>query len=210
MGASQGRFIVFEGLDGSGKSTQVRYLARRLQRQRVRVYETFEPTDSPIGALIHQIMVGRIHCDHKTIAALFVADRIDHLLNEVNGIYHKVTNGTIVVSDRYYFSSYAYHGVHLPIEWIVQANSLAADVLRPDVNIFLDVPPDECVARLNREKWHLELYENSDMLHRVRQKYLESFAMLKDRERVLVVKADDDPEKVADEVWSGIKDIVGP
>jgi len=208
MSGNRGRFIVFEGLDGSGKSTQVRHLARRLQAEGISVYETFEPTDSPIGSLIHQIMMGRIHCDHRTIAALFVADRIDHLLNEVNGIYHKVREGRIVVSDRYYFSSYAYHGVHMPVEWIVQANSLAAGVLRPDVNIFLDVPPDKCVARLNREKWHLELYENSEMLRKVRQKYLECFAMLDSIERVVLVNADADPNQVADEVWSTVAKIL--
>lgn len=203
----RGRFIVFEGLDGSGKSTQVRYLAKRLQAKGLSAYETFEPTDSPIGSLIHQIMIGRIHSDHKTIASLFVADRIDHLLNEVNGIRQKVVNGTIVISDRYYFSSYAYHGVHIPIEWIIQANSLAAEILRPDVNIFLDVPPDECVARLNREKWHLELYENSDTLRKVREKYLESFRLLADEEKVLVVDANAEPQEVADNVWKLVEDL---
>ena len=85
----RGIFIAFEGIDGSGKSTQVARLAKRLRSMDYKVYETFEPTDSPIGSLIHQIMIGRIQAGQETIASLFVADRVDHLLNDINGILKK-------------------------------------------------------------------------------------------------------------------------
>lgn len=205
MQNGKGRFIVFEGLDGSGKGTQIKYLANKLRAKGLKVYETFEPTNSPIGSLIHQIMTGRIHSDHKTIAALFVADRIDHLLNEADGIYDKVINGVVVISDRYYFSSYAYHGIHIPIEWVINANSLSAKILRPDVNIFLDLPPEKCLARLNKERWHLELYENIENMRSVREKYLESFQMLKDKEKVIIINADAYPDEIAENVWNSIK-----
>jgi len=205
MQNSKGRFIVFEGLDGSGKSTQIKYLANRLRAKGLKVYETFEPTDSPIGSLIHQIMIGRIHSDQKTIAALFVADRIDHLLNDVNGIYDKVTNGVIVISDRYYFSSYAYHGIHIPVEWVINANSLSEEILRPDINIFLDLPPEKCLARLNKERRHFELYENIENMRSVREKYLESFKILKDKEKVIIINADTYPNEIAENIWNSIK-----
>ena len=83
-------FIAFEGIDGSGKSTQVKMLAEKLISEGHKVYTTFEPTDSPIGSIIRNIMKGRMQADHKTIAGLFVADRLDHLLNEVNGIVKKM------------------------------------------------------------------------------------------------------------------------
>jgi dTMP kinase len=205
MHNDKGRFIVFEGLDGSGKSTQIKYLANRLRAKGLKVYETFEPTDSPIGSLIHQIMIGRIHSNQKTIAALFVADRIDHLLNNINGIHEKVINGVVVISDRYYFSSYAYHGIHIPIEWVINANSLSKEILKPDVNIFLDLPPKKCLERLNKERWHFELYENIENMRSVREKYLESFQILKDKEEVIIINADTNPNEVAKNIWDSIK-----
>jgi dTMP kinase len=205
MQNSKGQFIVFEGLDGSGKSTQIKYLANKLLTKGLKVYETCEPTDSPIGSLIHQIMIGRIHSDQKTIAALFVADRIDHLLNDVNGIYDKVMNGVIVISDRYYFSSYAYHGIHIPIEWVINANSLSEEILRPDINIFLDLSPEKCLDRLNKERWHFELYENIENMRSVRKKYLESFKILKDKEKVIIINADTYPNEIAENIWNSIK-----
>jgi len=205
MGKNKGRFIVFEGLDGSGKSTQIRYLASTLRAKELKVYETFEPTDSPIGSLIHQIMTHRIRSDHKTIAALFVADRIDHLLNEVNGIYSKIMSGVIVISDRYYFSSYAYHGIHIPMEWVIQANSLSAKILRPDINIFLDLEPEECLARLNKERWHLELYENIESMRNVREKYFEAFKRLGDEEKMVVMDGNKHPDEIAENIWKEVK-----
>jgi len=208
MEKSKGQFIVVEGLDGSGKSTQIKYLADRLRTKGLRVYETFEPTDSPIGSLIHQIMTGRIRSDHRSIAALFAADRIDHLLNEINGIYKKILDGIVVFSDRYYFSSYAYHGVHVPMEWVINVNSLSAGILKPDVNIFIDVPPEKCLARLNKERWHLELYEKRENMHKVREKYFEAFEVLKDQEKVVTISGDAHPDQVAENVWNAVKDVL--
>ena len=98
-------FIALEGIDGSGKSTQMTRLAEKLTSSGHKVYTTFEPTDSPIGSVIKNIMKGRIDADHKTIAALFAADRLDHLLNGVNGIVKKMKEGFTVITDRFYFSS---------------------------------------------------------------------------------------------------------
>ena len=199
-----GRFIAFEGLDGSGKSTQIGHLASKLRAKGIQVYETREPTDSPIGSLIHQIMTRRIRTDHKVIAPLFVADRLDHLLNEVDGMYHKVESGVTVLSDRYYFSSYAYQGMYLPLDWIIRANFLCAEVLRPSVNIFLDVEPEECLSRLAKDRWHLELYEDIDKMHRVKHKYLEAIEKLEGEEKILVLPGGGQPDRVADRVWREI------
>lgn len=205
MEKQRGKFVVFEGLDGSGKSTQIEYVVNRLRAEGLKVYRTSEPTDGPIGSLIHQIMVGRIHSDHKAIAALFAADRLDHLLNDVNGIYDKIMNGIIVICDRYYFSSYAYHSIHVPMEWVINANSLSAEILRPDVNIFLDLAPERCLARLNKERWHLELYENVENMRSIRQKYLDAFDLLKDEEKSITINADGHPDGIAENIWTAIR-----
>ena len=195
-------FIVFEGLDGSGKSTQVRLLGERLRSLGLKVYETAEPTNSPIGSLIRNIMTGRIVSDHATIAALFVADRLDHLQNNANGICLKLASGHVVLADRYYFSSYAYHSVHVPMDWVIAANSLCADILKPDLSIFLDVEPSECFRRLNNQNRHLELYESVDALEKVRANYLEAFGRLENFEIVEVVDGNQGVADISNRIWT--------
>ena len=102
---SRGVFIAFEGIDGSGKSTQIQKLTSRLSAQGIKSYETREPTDAPIGSLIHQIMTGRVvSVDNRAIASLFAADRVDHLLNPYDGICKKLENGFLLfLTDIYFF-----------------------------------------------------------------------------------------------------------
>lgn len=201
----KGNFIAFEGIDGSGKSTQTMLLADRLRREGLSCYATMEPTDSPIGSLIHQIMTGRIRTDNKVIAALFVADRLDHLLNEVNGIAARIQEGTNVVTDRYYFSSYAYHSVDMPMEWVIQANEQSAAILRPTVTVFIDTDPDTALERITKNRFHQELFEKKSRLVQVREKYLEAFDRLKDVENVVVIDGNQDSDKIAEHVWEAVK-----
>ena len=154
----KGNFIAFEGIDGSGKSTQIGLLAERLKKEGVCCYTTMEPTNAPVGSLVRQVMTGRIRMDNKAIAALFAADRLDHLLNEVDGIASKIEEGTTVLTDRYYFSSYAYHSVDVPMEWVIRANEQSALILRPTVNLFIDVDPDTALERIARNRFHQELF----------------------------------------------------
>src|SRR5438874_1862145 len=150
-------FIALEGIDGSGKSTQMKFLSEKLAGTGHKVYSTFEPTDGPVGSLIKNIMRGRIIADHRTIAGLFVADRLDHLLNEVNGIVKKLDEGYTVITDRYYFSSYAYHGTHMDMDWVIQANAMSAEILRPDINIFINVSPEISMHRINETRSMMDL-----------------------------------------------------
>lgn len=199
-----GNFIVFEGIDGSGKSTQVQLLKNRLARMGVPFYATFEPTDSPIGSLIHQMMTGRIVSDNKVVAALFVADRLDHLLNPLNGVCAKIQDGISVISDRYYFSSYAYHSVDMPMDWVVAANSQSAEILRPSVTVFIDVDPEDAIRRIAKTRSQPELFETRERLISVRKKYFEAFEKLRDSENVLVVDGGRDPRAVEAEIWEKI------
>lgn len=201
----KGCFIAFEGIDGSGKSTQIDLLKKRLQRENIKCYSTCEPTDSPIGSLIHQIMTGRILSDNKVVAALFVADRLDHLLNPTNGIYAKIMDGISVISDRYYFSSYSYHSVDVPMEWVIEANSQSAEILRPSVTIFIDVNPDNALKRISETRFHPELFETRERLVSVREKYFEAFEKLKDVENILVVDGEKDAHILENEIWEKIK-----
>jgi dTMP kinase len=198
----KGAFIAFEGIDGAGKTTQIRKLSEKLSSLNIRCYETREPTDSPIGSLIHQIMTGRVLADNRVIASLFIADRVDHLLNLTDGIYHKICAGTTVVTDRYYFSSYAYHGVDINMDWVINGNSICADIVKPTLNVFLDIPVEKALERINRDKFHIELYETEERLRLVRQKYFEAFERLKDVENVIIVDANADAITVAERIWN--------
>lgn len=207
MNGHAGRFLALEGIDGSGKSTQARKLTERLSSCGIRCCVTREPTDAPIGALIHQIMTGRMTADNRVIAALFAADRLDHLLNGTDGILQKVQSGVTVITDRYYFSSYAYHSVDVDMDWVIEGNRLSAELLRPDVTLFLDVPVSKALDRIGRGRSHTELFEKEDRLTAVREKYFEAFRRLKNTETVVVIDADADEDTVSEQIWSAVSGL---
>ena len=200
-------FIAFEGIDGSGKSTQVKILSERLTETGHKVYVTAEPTKSPIGLLIRNIFSHQSEADHRTIASLFVADRLDHLLNKTDGILKKLEEGFTVITDRYYFSSYAYHGTHMDMDWVIEANSLSAELLRPDLNIYIDVSAETSIKRLNEGRSSMELYETKENLYSVRKKYIEAFEKLKSVENIFVTSGDRSPELIAADIWKEVSQI---
>ena len=201
-------FIAVEGLDGSGKSTQTKLLAEKLIEQGHKVYTTSEPTTSRIGSVIKDIFKHKMDADHRTIAALFVADRLDHLLNKTDGIIKKLEEGYTVICDRYYFSSYAYQGTHLDIDWVIEANSLSADILRPNLNVFIDVSPETSMNRVNKSRPSTELYETVDNLSNVRKKFFEAFEKLKDKEVVFITEGDRSSDLIAKDIWSEVTRIM--
>jgi dTMP kinase len=200
-------FIAFEGIDGSGKSTQVKLLSYNLKNAGHKVYLTCEPTDSPTGKLIRDIFSHKMEADHRTIAALFVADRLNHLLNKTDGILKKLEEGYTVITDRYYFSSYAYHGTHMSMDWVIEANSLSADLLRPDLNIYIDISPEASMERLNNDRSSIELYETVENLKNVRSKYKEAFELLKLRENIFILNGDRAPQVIASEIWNEVSNM---
>ncbi len=202
---SQGRFLVFEGIDGSGKTTQAGMLYQRLKACGKDAVHTFEPSDGPIGRLIRQMLSGELPVDQRTIASLFAADRTDHLVNPENGVRKQVDLGKIVVCDRYYFSSYAYHAQYIDMDWVIQANRLNADILRPHVTLFIDVDPDVCIERLKGSRETLEIYEKIDIMRQVRANYFNAFEQLKGQENVIVIDGNTSPEKVGEAVWNQVR-----
>ena len=203
-GQKSGRFLAFEGIDGSGKSTQLQLLLERLRQRDVECRGTREPSDGPVGAMLRQILTGRMAADGRVIAGLFAADRLDHLVNERDGILEQVRSGVTVVTDRYYFSSYAYQGVEADMDWLIQSNRLSAELLRPDATIFLDVPVSQALERIARNRSSTELYETKERLTATREKYLEAFRRLEGQETVLTVDAGADEETVARRVWDAV------
>ena len=196
----KGKFIVFEGIDGSGKSTQINRLAENLKKRGVLCHKTLEPTYGLVGGVLHDILSGKTKRDPKVTAALFVADRLDHILNEEDGILKHIKNGETVICDRYYFSSYAYQSVDVPRDWVIMANRMAKEVLKPDATIFIDISADEAMERITKNRESTELYETKERLESVRNGYFSAFDLMKDEERIFVVDGSQSIEIIAKEI----------
>ncbi len=159
----KGKFIVFEGLDGAGTTTQAAILEKHLKEKGFNVHKTAEPSTGPIGTIIRQILAGRLipnslsnstEIDPKTIALLFAADRHDHIQNEIIPMLEK---GTIVISDRYKISSLVYQGLFThETQWVENLNKF---VLNPDITFFLDIDGDTAFTRIYKNRSFFELYE---------------------------------------------------
>ncbi|MCP3943982.1 MAG: dTMP kinase [Desulfobacteraceae bacterium] len=203
-----GRFLVFEGIDGAGKSTQIRQIHKRLVERQIPVVSTFEPTDGPIGTLIRKMLAGSVETDQFTIASLFAADRTDHLMNSNNGVKAMVEQGKLVLSDRYYFSSYAYHAQYMDMDWVIQANELNAKILRPDATLFIDVDPQVCLERIRANRDSLDMYEKIDILKRVRDNYFLAFDRLEDQEKVIIIDGNESQALVEENIWKQIQQLL--
>lgn len=203
-----GRFIVFEGIDGSGKSTQIKKTGTWLENHGHKVYLTFEPTDGPVGTLIRKMLTGEVETDQRTIASLFAADRTDHLLNEKDGVCSKIDQGQVVLCDRYYFSSYAYHAQHMDMDWVIHANLPNAQLLRPDLTVFIDVEPELCFERIKNNRSGFEMYEKLDIMKKVRANYFTAFEKLKGEENIVVVDGNQSIEDVEHNIQNEILRII--
>lgn len=193
-------FIALEGIDGSGKSTQLTMLKDYLENFGRKVYMTREPSDLSIGKTIRRYLIGELKADNRVIAALFVADRLEHILDENEGLLKQKAEGFDIVSDRYYFSSYAYQSVDMPMDWIINANSVAAELLKPDIVIFIDITPESAMERINVNREETELFETKERLTETRNKYFEAFDKLKDSENVVIIDGNGTPDEVHERI----------
>jgi len=142
-----GLFVVFEGIDGTGKSTQLHLLADKLQQLGYAVVSTREPTDGPFGQKIRKLFVDREVVSSAEELELFIADRDQHV-REV--IAPALANGCIVVCDRYYLSTVAYQGANgLDPELIMEKNM---DFPVPDLAIILEIEPAQSILRIQNQR----------------------------------------------------------
>ncbi len=201
----KGRFIVFEGIDGSGKSTQIKLLSKALSECGIPCIATLEPTFGVAGEVLHKILSGELAADPRVIASLFVSDRLDHLLNEENGICRTINEGTTVLCDRYCFSSYAYQSVDVPTEWVIDCNRLCTEILRADCTIFIDVSPETAMQRISSNREHTEIYENTERLTRVRDAYFKMFDRFGSEEKIFIVDGNAAASEIAAKIAVYVK-----
>lgn len=201
-------FIAIEGIDSSGKSTQVQLLKTNLEQVGHKVYTTHEPTSFEAGKLIRSIFNHKVNADQHTIAALFVADRLQHLLDKEHGILAMLEKGYTVITDRYYFSSYAYHSAYVEMDWVMSINAKCAALLRPDRNIFVDVDPETAFRRIVSTRTSTELYETNENLRKVYSNYLKAFELLKESENIVFVNGKNEVQQVASDIFKSVKNLL--
>ena len=185
----KGKFIVIEGLDGSGKGTQISLLADYIRKNGSQAYFTAEPTASSVGGLIRDALGGFVRRDAYELSALFLADRIFYNANPKNGIKRYIADGIDVVCDRYYYSSFAYQGIDADLDWVMKMNLECKDIIKPDLCIFLDVDIDLCESRIKENRFDREIYENIDSQRRIRKRFFEVFDRLMESENIKIVDA---------------------
>ncbi len=202
MRRRRGRFLVLEGLDGAGTTTQAAILAKRLAAMGRRVHLTSEPSRGPAGRLVRRVLKGAVAggggrpLDQRALALLFAADRLDHVAGEVAP---RLAAGVDVVSDRYALSSLAYQSAATgDLGWVEALNREAA---APDLTIFLEVRPAVALRRRFAASAEREIYEVPAFQRRVAAAYRRALRRLRAHgERVAVVDGEANVAAVAEAV----------
>ena len=196
-----GAFIVFEGIDGVGKTTVSRKVAEELESRGMRVKVTAEPTHEGIGAFIRSGLSGPI--SQKTEALLFVADRNDHTEKMMDW----VSEGYIVLCDRYFSSTVAYQSAKLDgdstdFDWLLEINRQFIE--GPDLTVLLDMDPHDSMRRVGVRGEEVSKFERIDFLEQVRSNYLS----LASRYGFKVIDANMDADSVFKCVMEKIEEVV--
>lgn len=200
----KGKFVVFEGLDGCGKSTQLENLRKRLNTLcrpagTRKVFLTREPSDSVPGLICRGISKKTIFVQHETEALLFAADRYEHVVSE---IIPQIKAGNHVLCDRFYLSNFAYQSPETSIETLLQYNVAAMDLIKPDITVYIDVSPEECERRRAVERATEEKYENIEQAQIVRDNYIKAIEILKERGHdILIINGVGDHEQIFEDLW---------
>lgn len=213
----EGQFIVIEGVDGAGTTTQTRLLVSALRKRGLPVRSTREPSDGPLGTMLRQILTGRVVVpgmsgarppSWTTMALLFAADRLDHLEAEIGP---NLMDGVSIVCDRYDHSSVAYQSVTAgedegdTIAWLREINRHAR---RPDLTVVLDVPPDVASKRRSDRDRTQELYDDEEVQQSLAAFYREIDQHFPD-DRIVHVDATKGVEEVAAGVMAAVRELRG-
>ena len=216
-----GKFIVLEGIDGAGTSTQAELLANWMKERQLPVHLTREPSGGRIGQVIREWLSepdssARVGApaplssaappmalaqlrDHA-LALLFAADRLDHLAREIEP---QLAQGVHVISDRYILSSLAYQSLACDRDWVAEINREA----RPaDFTILLDLPAAQAMKRVAKRDTKRELFEKIEVQEKVRKLYLDAVRRLSDEQAVVVL----DGSKAVEAVFQAIIKNVEP
>jgi dTMP kinase len=196
-------FVVFEGGDGSGTTTQLGLLEKRLEAGAVKFFSTFEPTDHPIGKIIRRGLRGEIPLAPETVARLFAADRGEHLFGK-DGIVERCGRGELVVSDRYAPSSLVYQGITCGEELPTLLNR---DFPGPELILFFDIDPETAQKRMETRPGK-EIYEHLEFQIEARRRYKAVLPRFEaEGVRVETIDASLPLDEVAAQVWTALQKL---
>ena len=199
MPAIQKGFWVLEGLDGAGTTTQLKNLEKALTEKGLKVHCTCEPTKYETGKFLRQVLSGEIKVPQSTVAYLFAADRDNHLNNPEYGILSHISNGEIVISDRYLFSSLAYQSIGFDYSRVVELNS---QFPYPEYVIYIDTPVIDCISRIDSRGQAKEIYEKSEYQKKVHENYEKIFSTLPAGCKLLRIDGSGTREEIFQAIWS--------
>jgi dTMP kinase len=182
-------FIVFEGIDGSGTTTQLHRVAVALQNHGHKIYKTHEPSNGPIGKLIREVLKTNKQIDHRALALLFAADRVDHITREIKPA---LNSGAIVLCDRYLGSSLVYQGIFCDPAWVREINS---HVMPADLTLVLNVSAEEARRRRNVRGTPIELFDDIVLQTRLAENY-QNLPMLIPEHTVQIIDGTRTPDVV--------------
>ncbi len=201
-------FVVFEGIDGAGTSSQIRLLKEKfaLEGKEETVVFTQEPTNGEIGKLIRKVLQGSIEMAPETTARLFAADRCEHLYGKA-GIIEQAESGKLVFSDRYLFSSLAYQTSTGAGELTKAQN---ADFPLPEILFFFDLDVNLSMDRVSSRSNMLEIYEEESFQSKVRQEYLkiiENYEKTEPEMKIVRIDASQSMEEIHKKIWSYVENL---
>lgn len=193
----KGKFIVFDSLDGSGNSSQVKLLADYLNKIGEKTHITKEPTSSLIGGLIKSQLTHDWKSSQICLQLLFSADRAYHLEKEIIPLLKRGIN---VISDRYFFSTMAYGNLEInDLDWLIEINK---KFILPNLTFFLKVSPKICIERIKRNRFEITLFEKEKILARVWKNYE---ILAKKFKNVFVIDGEKKIKKVHEEILKMVK-----
>ena len=197
-------FIVFEGIDGAGTSTQIKKLAESNPQKYI---ATAEPTSGPTGKFLRQMLAGDFKVDERTNAYLFAADRCQHIFGQ-GGVKELCQSGKVVVSDRYFFSSLAYQSVSCGLELPMLLNS---PFPLPEYLFYFDINPEVSLARVNARNESKEIYENLEAQKKIAALYekvismYENDASLREEMKIIRIDASKTIEEIGEIIRSSLQ-----
>lgn len=198
-------FIVFEGIDGAGTSTQIKKLVERGNSDgNTRFIATAEPTVGETGKFLRRMLAGEFSVDEKTNAYLFAADRCEHIFGK-GGVQELCNSGKIVVSDRYFFSSMAYQSVSCGDELPELLNSTFP---LPEYLFYFVINPEISLGRVNARGEHKEIYEKIEIQKKIAAQYEKVIIKYEENKKsgmkIIRIDAALDIQTISEKIWNSL------
>ncbi|MBI4159820.1 dTMP kinase [Candidatus Wolfebacteria bacterium] len=194
MALGRGRFVVFEGIDGAGKSTQDHLLLRWLRKRGIKAVYASNPSQFSIGKFIRSHLSGTLQINPEALQVLFTADRVYQLERL---IIPSLKKGAWVILDRYTLSTLAYGALDIKdVSWLAELNRKC---LKPDLTILLRISPEEAMRRIKKERSSKEIFEKKKKIIAVARNYEK---LVKRTKNVVVIDGEEAIEKIGEKISS--------